>query len=146
MGNQSARASSSHGASGVSEFDLAVLEIKIQRDKLTQHTRRIQKAVDRETAIAKEHARLHRSDLARLALRKRKCQVGMLDKCEAMKANMGQMVAELEQAQIEAVVVQGLKVGTAALQKVNEEPTTSSPCGVLATWVTSRQELAAAVS
>lgn len=106
--------------SRVTEQDKAVLQLKQQRDKMKQYQKKIQIQLEKERELAKKLLKDGRKDKAKLLLRKKKFQEGLLEKTDGQLDNIERMVHDLEFAQIESKVVQGLKSGNEALKKMHE--------------------------
>lgn len=104
----------------VTEQDKAVLQLKQQRDKLRQYQKRINLQLEKERAVAKQLLKDGKKDKALLLLKKKKYQEQLLDKTENQISNLEQMVQDLEFAQIEMKVLEGLKVGNECLKKMHE--------------------------
>lgn len=101
--------------------DRAILDLKLQRDKLRQYQKKIQVILDREHAIAKEHLAVGRKDRAVVALRRRKYQQSLLLKTDGQLENLEQLVASIEFSLIEVSVVHGLKQGNDVLKEIHKE-------------------------
>ncbi|SJL05510.1 related to VPS20-myristoylated subunit of the endosomal sorting complex [Armillaria ostoyae] len=101
--------------------DRAILDLKLQRDKLRQYQKKIQVILDREHAIAKEHLAAGRKDRAVVALRRRKYQQSLLLKTDGQLENLEQLVASIEFSLIEVSVVHGLKQGNDVLKEIHKE-------------------------
>ncbi|KAK9530889.1 hypothetical protein VZT92_012363 [Zoarces viviparus] len=106
--------------SRVTEQDKAVLQLKQQRDKLRQYQKRINLQLEKERLLAKQLLRNGKKDKALLLLKKKRYQDQLLDKTENQIGNLERMVQDLEFAQIETKVIQGLKVGNECLKKMHE--------------------------
>ncbi|KAL6095339.1 chmp6 [Pungitius sinensis] len=106
--------------SRVTEQDKAVLQLKQQRDKLRQYQKRIGLQLQKERLLAKQLLKDGRKDKALLLLKKKRYQDQLLDKTENQIGNLERMVQDLEFAQIETKVIQGLKVGNECLKKMHE--------------------------
>lgn len=104
----------------VTEQDKAVLQLKQQRDKLRQYQKRINLQLEKERTVAKQLLKDGKKDKALLLLKKKKYQEQLLDKTENQISNLEQMVQDLEFAQIEMKVLEGLKVGNECLKKMHE--------------------------
>lgn len=107
-------------ASRVTEQDRAVLQLKQQRDKLKQYQKKIQVQLGKERELAKQLLKSGRKEKAKLLLRKKKFQEGLLEKTDGQLDNIERMTHDIEFAQIESKVVQGLKSGNEALKKMHE--------------------------
>ncbi|TFK36824.1 Snf7 family [Crucibulum laeve] len=101
--------------------DRAVLDLKLQRDKLRQYQKRIQVVLDREHAIAKAHLASGQKDRAIIALRRRKYQQGLLLKTDGQLENLEQLVSTIEFSLVEVSVLHGLKQGNEVLKEIHKE-------------------------
>ncbi|ESO89134.1 hypothetical protein LOTGIDRAFT_229048 [Lottia gigantea] len=106
--------------SRVTEQDNAVLQLKIQRDKLKQYQKKINVQLEKERLLARQLLKDGKKDKAKLLLRKKKFQEGMLVKTDGQLDNIEQMVHDIEFAQIESEVVKGLENGNKSLKKMHE--------------------------
>jgi len=106
--------------SRVTDQDRAVLQLKQQRDKLKQYQKKIQIQLEKERELAKQLLKSGKKDKAKLLLRKKKFQEGLLEKTDGQLDNIERMVHDIEFAQIESKVIQGLKSGNEALKKMHE--------------------------
>ena len=102
-------------------YHRAILDLKIQRDKLQQYQRRITILTDKETDIAKQMLAKGDKPKALLALRRKKYQQGLLAKTDAQLAQLEQLTSNVEFAQIQKDVVFGLQQGTKVLQEIHKE-------------------------
>ncbi|KAI9896201.1 hypothetical protein N3K66_008373 [Trichothecium roseum] len=107
--------------SKITEQDKAILDMKIQRDRLQQYQRRITTLTDRETAIAKEMLAKGDKKRALLALRRKKYQESLLSKTDAQLEQLEKLTSSVEFAQIQKDVVFGLAQGTKVLQEIHAE-------------------------
>ncbi|XP_076237213.1 vacuolar protein sorting 20 [Calliopsis andreniformis] len=106
--------------SRVTEQDKAILQLKQTRDKIKQYQRRIEQSLEKERLIAKKLIQNGQKERALLLLRKKKFQEQVLSKTDGQLENLERMVHDIEFAQIELKVVDGLKVGNTALKKLND--------------------------
>lgn len=97
-----------------------MLQLKQQRDKLKQYQRRIGLQLEKERLLAKQLLSRGQRDKALLLLKKKRYQDQLLDKTENQIGNLERMVQDMEFAQIEIKVIQGLKVGNECLKKMHE--------------------------
>lgn len=104
----------------VTEQDKAILQLKQQRDKLRQYQKRINVQLEKERLLAKQLLQNGKKDKALLLLKKKRYQDQLLDKTENQIGNLERMVQDLEFAQIERKVIDGLKVGNECLKKMHE--------------------------
>eukprot|EP01108_Squamamoeba_japonica_P008642 TRINITY_DN7721_c0_g1_i1.p1 TRINITY_DN7721_c0_g1~~TRINITY_DN7721_c0_g1_i1.p1 ORF type:complete len:239 (+),score=94.06 TRINITY_DN7721_c0_g1_i1:95-718(+) len=105
----------------ISSHDRALLDLKVQRDKLTQYQRRCEKVMARETELAKQLAAAGNKRAALICLKKRKLQQTMLTKAEASMSNLTTMIDSVEFAQIEVEVFASLKSGNVALGELHDQ-------------------------
>lgn len=106
--------------SRVTEQDKAILQLKQQRDKLRQYQKRINLQLEKERRLAKQLLKDGKKEKALLLLKKKRYQDQLLDKTENQIGNLERMVQDLEFAQIEKKVIDGLKVGNECLKKMHE--------------------------
>ncbi|CAH2291491.1 charged multivesicular body 6 [Pelobates cultripes] len=106
--------------SRVTEQDKAVLQLKQQRDKLKQYQKRITLQLERERGIARQLLHDGKKEKAKLLLKKKRYQDQLLDKTDNQISNLEKMVEDIEFAQIEMKVIEGLKVGNDCLKKMHE--------------------------
>ena len=82
--------------------------------------KRITKQMDQDKDVARQLLNDGKKDRALLLLRKKKRMEQKLTTLDSQLANLEQMVADIEFAQIEIQVVDGLKVGNEALKELNQ--------------------------
>ncbi|KAI9536201.1 Charged multivesicular body protein 6 [Dissostichus eleginoides] len=104
----------------VTEQDKAVLQLKQQRDKLRQYQKRINLRLEKERLLAKQLLKDGKRDKALLLLKKKRYQDQLLDKTENQIGNLERLVQDIEFAQVETKVIQGLKIGNECLKKMHE--------------------------
>ncbi|KAK7790086.1 hypothetical protein R5R35_013007 [Gryllus longicercus] len=112
--------SKSKPASRVTAQDKAVLQLKQQRDKLKQYQRKVEQTLERDRQLARSLLKEGKKDRARLLLRKKKYQEQLLEKTDGQLENLEKLVHDIEFAQIEIQVLNGLKVGNEALKEVHK--------------------------
>ncbi|KIK70869.1 hypothetical protein GYMLUDRAFT_210442 [Collybiopsis luxurians FD-317 M1] len=101
--------------------DRAILDLKLQRDKVKQYQKSLQAILDREEEIAKQHLEAGRKDRALVALRRRKYQQGLLLKTDGQLENLQQLVSTIEFSLVEVSVLHGLKQGNEVLKEIHRE-------------------------
>ncbi|KAI8872171.1 hypothetical protein GQ42DRAFT_161520 [Ramicandelaber brevisporus] len=106
---------------GITARDRAILQVKVQRDKVKQYRRRLQLVVDRETVIAKRHLQANDRRRALLALRKKKYQESLLTKADEQLLTLEQLCATIEFALVEKDIIEGIQTGTEVLEQINKE-------------------------
>ncbi|KAG8178626.1 hypothetical protein JTE90_016288 [Oedothorax gibbosus] len=104
----------------VTEQDKAILQLKQQRDKLKQYQKRIVITLESERKLAKQLLQDGRKDKAKLLLRKKIYMEKMLTKTDGQLINLEQMAHDIEFAQIEHQVLEGLKVGNESLKTLHD--------------------------
>jgi charged multivesicular body protein 6 len=114
MGNNSSKGQ-------ITDQDRAVLDLKLQRDKIRQYQKRISVVLDREHEVAKEC--LSRGDKRRalLALRKRKYQDQLLAKTDAQLDSLEELTRSIEFALVQKDVLYGLQQGSEVLKAIHKE-------------------------
>ncbi|KAI0004220.1 Snf7 family [Russula compacta] len=101
--------------------DRAILDLKIQRDKLKQYQKKIQVVLDREHEIAKQQLAAGHKDRALVALRRRKYQEGLLVKTDSQLEGLEQLVSTIEFSHVQVSVLHGLKQGNEVLKEIHKE-------------------------
>ncbi|KAF2433277.1 SNF7 family protein [Tothia fuscella] len=107
--------------SKVSAQDKAILDMKVQRDKLHQYQKRIKVLTDRETEIARECLRRNDKSKALLALRRKKYQESLLQKTDEQLASLEILTNDVEFAVVQRDVLYGLQQGTKVLKEIHKE-------------------------
>ncbi|CAM4404310.1 unnamed protein product [Leuciscus chuanchicus] len=107
--------------SRVTEQDRAILQLKQQRDKLKQYQKKITLRLEKERHLAKLLLKDGKKERALLLLKKKRYQDRLLDKTEIQIANLERMVQDIEFAQIEVKVIEGLKAGNDCLKQIHEK-------------------------
>lgn len=105
--------------SRVTEQDKAVLQLKQQRDQMKIYQKKINIQLEKDRLTAKKALNNGNKQKAMLMLRKKKFQETLLDRTDKQLENIERMVHDLEFAQIEVKVAEGLKNGNAALKKIH---------------------------
>ncbi|KAJ7706299.1 Snf7 family [Mycena rosella] len=101
--------------------DRAILDLKLQRDKLKQYQKKIQVVLEREQAIAKAHLATGQKDRAVIALRRRKYQQSLLLKTDGQLETLEELVSTIEFSLVEVSVLHGLKQGNEVLKEIHKE-------------------------
>jgi len=114
MGNSSS-------SNKISAQDRAILDMKIQRDKLRQYQKRITTVTDRETEVARECLRSGNKSKALLALRRKKYQQSLLAKTDQQLAQLEALTSDVEFALVQKDVLFGLQQGTSVLKEIHKE-------------------------
>ncbi|RVE51649.1 hypothetical protein evm_003781 [Chilo suppressalis] len=106
--------------SRVTEQDKAILQLKQQRDKLKQYQRRIENNLVKDRQLAKKLLSEDKREKAKLLLKKKRYQEQLLQNTESQLEKLEQLTHDIEFAQIEVQVLDGLKTGNIALKKVHD--------------------------
>merc|ERR1712083_871799 len=96
---------------GITAQDQAVLDLKRQRDKLQQYQKKIETSLENDRELAKKLLKDGKKDRAKLLLRKKKYQEGLLTRTDGQLDNLERLAQDLEFAQVEKEVLNGLKIG-----------------------------------
>ncbi|KAI0080282.1 hypothetical protein K474DRAFT_1615795 [Panus rudis PR-1116 ss-1] len=105
----------------ITKQDRAILDLKLQRDKVKQYQKKIQGVLEREHEIAKQHLAAGQKDRALFALRKRKYQESLLLKTDQQLENLEQLVSTIEFSLVEVSVLHGLQQGNEVLKEIHKE-------------------------
>ncbi|KAI9139958.1 Snf7-domain-containing protein [Paraphysoderma sedebokerense] len=108
-------------ANKVTSHDKAILELKIQRDKLKQYQKKLEQVQQRETEIAKKHLSNGDKKRALLALKKKKYQQTLIEKTDAQLFNLEELTNSIEYALVEKQVFEGLQKGNEVLKEIHNE-------------------------
>ena len=95
-------------------------QLKQLRDKIKQTQKRISLQIDRDKDVATQLVSDGKKDRALLLLRKKKRMESKMITLDLHLDKLEQMVADIEFAQIEVQLVDGLKVGNDALKELNQ--------------------------
>lgn len=99
----------------------AILDLKVQRDKLKVYQKKLKAISDRETKIAKHHLANKDRKRALLALKKKKYQEQLLDQTDAQLLQLEQLTLQVENALMEQEFLKGLEQGNAVLKVIHNE-------------------------
>ncbi|KAJ2375303.1 Vacuolar protein sorting-associated protein 20 [Coemansia sp. RSA 2607] len=101
--------------------DKAILDMKVQRDKLKQFQKRVQIVLDREDALARSLLLKGDKNRALLALRRRKYQEQMIEKTDNQLFNLQQLMETIEFSLVQKDIMFGLEQGNKVLTQLNNE-------------------------
>lgn len=101
--------------------DQAILDLKIQRDRIQQYQKRILVVLEREHEVARECLAKGDKRRALLALRKRKYQEQLLTKTDKQLENLEELTQNIEFALVQKDVMYGLQQGNEVLKTINKE-------------------------
>ncbi|VDK52981.1 unnamed protein product [Cylicostephanus goldi] len=94
-------------------------QLKTQRDKIKQFIRRKERDMERERELARQLIKDGKKDRALLLLKKKRYQENVIEQTMRHLDNIDRMVHDLEFADIQQRVVEGLRQGNDALKKIN---------------------------
>ncbi|KAH8269620.1 hypothetical protein KR018_010535 [Drosophila ironensis] len=120
MGALFGKTSKKTAPSRITDHDKAVLQLKQQRDRLRQYQKRIETQLENDRLLARKCLQQGRRDRAKSLLRKKKYQESLLTNADNQLENLEKLAADLEFAQVEMQVLDGLKAGNVALKKVHD--------------------------
>ncbi|KAI8803474.1 Snf7-domain-containing protein [Cladochytrium replicatum] len=104
----------------VTAKDKAILDLKIQRDKMRQYQKKLQTVHDKALEEAKKHQRNGDRQRALIALKKKKYQEQLLLQTDQQLLNLEQLTSSIEYALVEQDIVKGLQKGTEVLKEINK--------------------------
>lgn len=105
----------------VSAQDKAILDLKLQRDKLHQYQRRLAPLVSQYHTIALHHLAQKDKPRALLALRRKKYHEALLAKTDSQLAQLELLTSDVEFALVQKDVLFGLQRGTEVLKEIRKE-------------------------
>ncbi|KAF9324824.1 Vacuolar protein sorting-associated protein 20 [Podila minutissima] len=113
--------SSKPKAAKITAHDKAILDLKVQRDRLKQYNKKLENVITKETDNAKKHLAKGEKQRALLALRRKKFQEGLLEKTNLQMTNLDELTFSIEQALVEKQVFEGLAAGNQVLKELQKE-------------------------
>lgn len=99
----------------------AILDLKVQRDKIHQYQKRLSSTTDREVRIARECLKSGQKSKALLALRRKKYQESLLEKTDLQLEQLQKLISDVEFATVQKDVMFGIQQGTAVLKQIHSE-------------------------
>ncbi|CCF49204.1 hypothetical protein NDA11_007014 [Ustilago hordei] len=105
----------------ITPHDRALLDLKLQRDRIKQYQRKIQTILDREHEIARQCLAKGDRSRALTALRSRKYQESLIQKTHSQLETLEGLVSSIEFSQIQQCVMLGLQQGNAVLKQIHKE-------------------------
>lgn len=106
--------------SRVTEHDKAVLELKKQRDQLQIYQKKVKAEQGKLQDLARQLVKSGQKEKALLLLKKKKHQQNLLEKTRGQIENVEMLANDIEFAQMEGNVIEGLKIGNEALKNINK--------------------------
>lgn len=105
----------------VEDSDRALLDLKVQRDQLVQHRKRMERQSERDVEAAQNFIREGKKPQAMLALRKRKQHDQLALDCQTHLMKLEELIDSIEIAHVQKQVVQALATGVETLKRVQKE-------------------------
>ncbi|CAM0135031.1 Vacuolar protein sorting-associated protein 20 [Umbelopsis sp. WA50703] len=105
----------------ITSQDKAILDLKVQRDKLKQYQKKLQVVADKEVEIARQCLAQGNKTKALLSLKKKKYQEQLLEKTDAQLMNLEDLTNSIEYAVVEKQVVEGIQQGNEVLKEIHKE-------------------------
>lgn len=105
----------------VDDRDRALLDLKVQRDQLVTHRKKVNVQLGRDEEAARTLVQNGKKPQAMIALRKKKHHQQLAVQCEQHVAKVEELIDQIEAAQATKVVVEALKIGVATLKQVQRE-------------------------
>lgn len=102
----------------VDQHDRAMLDLKVQRDKLNIYLEKMEDLISKEVANAKLLLQQGKKEKAKLFLKKKRMQETMLERSLNQVLNIEEMINSIEFAKLQTKVFEGLKQGNAALKEI----------------------------
>lgn len=121
MGNSSSGSENRRvSESVVADVDLAILDLKVQRDELQAYREKINGRVVRDEEAARMFIHNQNKDKAMIALRKKKQHTQILSDCENQLVRVEELIDSIEAATVLNDVVEALAVGVRTLKKAQK--------------------------
>jgi len=105
----------------VNQHDKAVLDLKVQRDKLTTYQKKCALVINKEMELARVLLKEGKKKQAILALKKKKYQEQLLTKSENQLSTLQEMIDSVEFSQMEQKVFESLKAGNEVLKEIHSQ-------------------------
>jgi charged multivesicular body protein 6 len=105
------------------DYDNAVLQVKVSRDRLKKYQNRLEADNERETKLAIKLAKEGKRDRAKLVIKAKKAREVMIQKADNMLATLQRQLDNLEQAKLTADLVESLRATNSVLKDMNEKLT-----------------------
>ncbi|KAG0682201.1 Vacuolar protein sorting-associated protein 20 [Pichia californica] len=119
MGNTTSSTSPSNPK--ITAHDKAVLQLKLQRDKVFKSKQKLEVIINHETKLAKKFIKSKELEKAKLTLRKKKRQESLLNNLERQINTLEELIDTIEFKLIEKDVLYGLEQGNKVLKEINNE-------------------------
>ncbi|PWY97108.1 Snf7-domain-containing protein [Testicularia cyperi] len=105
----------------ITPHDRAILDLKLQRDRMKQYQKKLQVILDREHEAARQALARGDKSKALTALRRRKYQESLIQKTDSQLETLEGLVSSIEFSQIQQSVMLGLQQGNDVLKEIHKE-------------------------
>jgi len=105
----------------VTEQDRALLQVKVQRDRLHRLKASLAGVIAREVEVARQLLRENKKQQALLALKRKRYQETLLERTEGQWANLSDLASSIEFARQQSAVFDAMKQGNALLEQLNAQ-------------------------
>lgn len=102
------------------QYDNAVLNAKVTRDRLKKYQARLSQEADQMVQTAKELIKNNKTERAKMVIRQKRQKESLISKTDAMLNNIQAQLDSMEQKKIEMSVVESLKETNAILDQFNK--------------------------
>ncbi|GHJ89659.1 hypothetical protein NliqN6_6061 [Naganishia liquefaciens] len=115
----------------ITSQDKAILDLKVQRDKLKQYQKRLQLSLYTEQRAAKQALADGQKSRALTALRQRKHHESLLGKTDAQLLTLTELLSTIEYAQVQNQVLASLSTGAEVLRELQREMSLERAEGIM---------------
>ncbi|CAJ1387091.1 unnamed protein product [Effrenium voratum] len=105
----------------VDQDDMALLDLKAQRDQLLASRRRVEARAQKAYEVARQLVAKDQRNQALLALRRQKQQKQLAEECQNHLNKLEEMIFSIEMAQTTKGTVEALKTGVAMMKRIQKE-------------------------
>jgi len=120
-GGGSSSSAAAPAAANVDDSDRAMLDLKVQRDQLVGHRRRMEAQVKRDGEAAKNLVKDGKKQQAMLALRKKKQHEQLVMDSQGHLNRLEELIDNIEFTKLQSEAVKALAEGVKMLKKVQQE-------------------------
>uniref|UniRef100_A0A7S0RXD5 Charged multivesicular body protein 6 n=1 Tax=Pyramimonas obovata TaxID=1411642 RepID=A0A7S0RXD5_9CHLO len=118
MGNTFTSSKKSTGASKVTQSDRALLDLKVQKRKLTEYQKRVENSAKQAAQQAKEHVANKNRERALVELRRKKYLDQTVSRLDDQILRVEELVISIQESVQTAQVMERLREGASALKEV----------------------------
>lgn len=105
------------------EYDKAVLQLKVNRDRVKKYQSRLEEDNQREIKLAIRLAKEGKKDKARMVIKAKKAREVMIEKADKMLLNLQEQLNNLEQARMTREFYDSMEQTNSVLKAMNEQLT-----------------------